>query len=652
MPGVSAALMLVAGAFDVAVASQSLEVQINPAAHEVLVAARYEVEGVGEVRFRLNERVAVRAVFGGDDEFLFVREGDELAINLTGDQSTLLILTEAKHEQDFAAGERAGVIHNHSVDAHVGPEGVFLSDGAAWHPMWIDGADGVPRLVPTEIHLAPAEGWAFVCSGEPAENAAVVEPLDEPVWHWRTPRPVDGVAIVGNRHEIAGRAHDTAHGRVEVVAHFGDRNAATAELFIDAACDYLDLYVPLLGPFPYQRFTIVENFFSSGFAYPGFTLLGPQVVAMGERALAPGYLDHELVHNWFGNGVYVDPGSGNWCEALTSYCANYYRRVAEGGEEAGRAHRRDLLMKLSADPVSNDNGPLGAFGGQSGTPIARFVGYDKGAFVFIMLEHGPTPPEDPAVIDRSLFFAALQLFIRDHLGRRASWDDLRRAVEQVYGESRETFFQHWVREHHVPLTPDVITRGAVAAFLKQLSGDEVVDLRPGMDGGGRFVEIDPDFRVYRALPPAQIIPTIAGTLGAGGVRAVTLESRTEATALIERLGAREEGENLILIGRAAIEMHRDLIARAAEPIELAKSSFTIGEATFDHADHAVLHSMPHPDRPGRFITVFHANGEAGWSRLRLATFYTRDSTVVWNGDEVIHRAVFEPSRRAYREPEE
>jgi len=652
MPGVSTALMLMAGAFDVAVASQSLEVQINPATHEVLVAARYEVEGVGEARFRLNERVAVRAVLGDDEEFLFVREGDELAVNLTGDQSTLVILTEAKHEQDFAAGERVGVIHNHSVDGHVGAEGVFLSDGAAWHPQWIDGAGGTPRLVPTVIRLAPAEGWAFVCSGEPDDNAAVAGSLDEPVWHWRAPRPVDGVAIVGNRHAIAARAHDTAHGRVEVVAHFSERNAAAAELFIDAACDYLDLYVPLLGPFPYQRFTIVENFFSSGFAYPGFTLLGPQVVAMGERALAPGYLDHELVHNWFGNGVYVDPEGGNWCEALTSYCANYYRRVAEEGEEAGRAYRRDLLMKLSADPAANDNGPLGTFGAAMTAPVSRFVGYDKGAFVFMMLEHGPTPPEDPAVIDRSQFFAALQLFIRDHLGRRASWDDLRRAVEQVYGESRETFFQHWVREHHVPLTPDVITRGAVAAFLKRLSGDEIVDLRPGMDDRGRFVEIDPDFRVYRAMPPAQIIPTIAGTLGAGGVRAVTRETREEATALVDRLGARDDGENLILIGRAAIDEHRDLIDRAAEPIELAESSFTIGATTFDHPDHAVLHCMPHPDRPGRFITVFHANGEAGWSRLRLVTFYTRDSTVVWNGDEVIHRAVFEPSCRAYREPEE
>ena len=59
----------------------------------------------------------------------------------------------------------------------------------------------------------------------------------------------------------------------------------------------------------------------------------------------------------------------------------------------------------------------------------------------------------------------------------------------------------------------------------------------------------------------------------------------------------------------------------------------------------VLHTMPHPDSPGRFITVFHANGADGWSRLRLVPFYTRDSTIVWEEDEVVARRLFEPDRR-------
>lgn len=55
--------------------------------------------------------------------------------------------------------------------------------------------------------------------------------------------------------------------------------------------------------------------------------------------------------------------------------------------------------------------------------------------------------------------------------------------------------------------------------------------------------------------------------------------------------------------------------------------------------------MQHPDRPGRLVTVFCSNGDAGWSRLRVIRFYTRDTTIIWGDSEVIHRRLFEPDGR-------
>jgi hypothetical protein len=74
-------------------------------------------------------------------------------------------------------------------------------------------------------------------------------------------------------------------------------------------------------------------------------------------------------------------------------------------------------------------------------------------------------------------------------------------------------------------------------------------------------------------------------------------------------------------------------------------SFTVGGVTYDKPAHTVLHTMQYPGRPGRFITVFHANGDAGWSRLRVVLFYSRDTTIVWEDGRVIDRGVFEPDRR-------
>lgn len=668
------AAALLGPAQDASISRQIITVQFAPERNHVLFTYRAVVDGVGSLIFRLHPDVQVKAVLADREEVLITREPaddgsrhDRITVNLTGDESRLDFLCEAVLRQDVSRGERAGVIHNHSVNAHIGPEGVFLSDGSAWHPQWID-EGGVPHLLPALIEITPLDGWAFVCSGDPAGEAArprsnerpateatgqtrsperapmprpAPDDLARPIWTWETPRGVDGVAVVGNRHVLKGITHDTIHGPVEIVTHFSDRNAPQSDLYLDAAASYLDLYVPLLGPFPYQRFSIVENFFSSGFAYPGFTLLGPQVVAMGERSLAPGYLDHELVHNWWGNGVYVDPRSGNWCEALTSYCANYFRRVHEGGEPAGREYRRGIIMRASADP-SLDNGPVGRFGVDAA--IDRFVGYDKGSFVFMMLEHGPGIP--PEQTDRTAMFAALKRFAAEFMGRRATWNDLRRTIEAEWSESRADFFARWIDSHNVPRTPAAWSSAAMGTFRRDFfSGDELLDVGFGRDEQGAWREIDPGFLVYRLLPPEQVIPTLAGTLGPGGMRVAGDAERPEFDAFLPRVNHDEKGENLLLIGAKAIAAHRALIERAANAIAVRDGSFTLGDAVFADPEHAVLHTMPHPDQPGRFITIFHANGDAGWSRLRLITFYTRDSTIVWKDEQVIDRRVFEPSRR-------
>ena len=71
----------------------------------------------------------------------------------------------------------------------------------------------------------------------------------------------------------------------------------------------------------------------------------------------------------------------------------------------------------------------------------------------------------------------------------------------------------------------------------------------------------------------------------------------------------------------------------------------VGGVTYDKPTQTVLHTMQYPGRPGRFITVFHTNGDADWSRLRLILYYSRDTTVVWEDGRVISRGVFEPDRR-------
>ncbi|MEE8459446.1 MAG: hypothetical protein V3S08_06220 [Phycisphaerales bacterium] len=589
--------------------NQILRVDLTPDTHAATISSRLRFHGKGVLRIQLTRHADIGQILLDGDPVEFSHDGDLLTVTIDKSPSELVIDYHARLVEDVAAGERAGEIHNQSVQAHIGPDGVFLSDGAAWHPRPLDD-DDLPALHRISVDIEPLMGWALVASGDPAAH---LQSITDPVWNWRTPRPVDGLAIAGGRHELHGRVHMTSHGPVEVVMQVPAEHGELASLFLDAAGEYLDLYTPLLGAFPYKRFSIIENFFSSGFAYPGFTVLGPRVVAMAPRSLAPGYLDHELLHNWWGNGVYVDPDDGNWCEAMTSFCANYFRRIADDGAEAGRMYRRGILMKLSTDPDALDDGPLGAFGTDGGP--GRFVGYDKGTFFFIMLSGLSSYDSEHSAGEAP--WRSLRRFAESHMGRRADWADIQQAFETTMGPDKpagwlDDMFRRWVREHTVPGADD---------------------------------EPDPQYMQYRVLPPEQIIPTVAGTTGKGGMAVEADASRPQINEFLERTKAPASAQNLMLIGAYSIAERADLIRRTTDPIVIAGDGFTVGGVSYDGPGQAVLHTMQYPGRPGRFITIFHSNGETGWSRLRLILFYTRDSTIVWDHGQVIARRVFEPGDR-------
>jgi hypothetical protein len=526
---------------------------------------------------------------------------------------------EGRFQDDVASGERVGQIHNFSVDAHIGEDGVFLSDWAGWYPTPVD-EDGNPILRTIQLQVDSIDGWEFVGSGDPMDDG-----------DWITPRPVDGMALVGNKHVVSTRFVPTSKSIVTVSVHLDPSHADKANYYLDAAEQYLKLYTPLLGKYPYEQFTIVENFFSSGFAYPGFTVLGPRVVGMAPKSLAPGYLDHELLHNWWGNGVYVDATYGNWCEALTSYSANYGRRALEDGAEDARKYRRGLLNKVSLNPTL-DNGSLSGFGSAdpSDGQVDRFVGYDKGAFVFMMLED---VLNGGAVKDASTskIWPMLARFAKDNMGKSASWKEIQVAAEQTFPNRGsgwlDSFFKYWVYEHNVPRTSsDLIA--VPPQTLEVLSGKN-------------WVSIDPDYRYYRLFPKGQISPTIAGTLSGTTVEIdKTEEVLNDTGAWLADVSA---GSNKLLIGSEPIQEHAQLLAKCKDAITFTDTGFTVGGETYEGDDIAVLHTMNHPENDGEFITLFYSVGDAGWERLRFIWYYTKDTTVIWNANETLLRRVFEPS---------
>src|SRR5258707_15462104 len=106
-------------------------------------------------------------------------------------------------------------------------------------------------------------------------------------------------------------------GGVKAMAFLRKPDKALADRYLDATAQYLEMYRGLLGPYPYSKFALVENFWETGYGMPSFTLLGEQVIRF-PFILHSSY-PHELLHNWWGNGVFVDLAGGKWCVGLTAF---------------------------------------------------------------------------------------------------------------------------------------------------------------------------------------------------------------------------------------------------------------------------------------------------------------------------------------------
>ncbi|MFN3480696.1 MAG: hypothetical protein ACK415_09970, partial [Thermodesulfovibrionales bacterium] len=156
--------------------------------------------------------------------------------------------------------------------------------------------------------------------------------VDTEYSEWKGSVPVDGLYLIASRFVI-----DTVEaGGIRYSTYLTGENAHLSKVFIEGSKRYIEFYSRIIGDYPFRDWAVVENFFSSGYGMPGFTLLDPLVIRQGERILRPGYIDHEIVHSWFGNYVYPDYSKGNWVEAITTYLTNYYYKEVFSGEDEAR----------------------------------------------------------------------------------------------------------------------------------------------------------------------------------------------------------------------------------------------------------------------------------------------------------------------------
>ncbi len=390
----------------------------------------------------------------------------------------------------------------------------WLSAHEAWLPE-IPGA--VTRF---RMRLRLPAGWSAVSEGSPWRESG-----------WCTERPVEGVDLLWGRFH---RYTTQGAGRVQRLAYLLEPDETLAQRYLDAAGRYLTLYSRLIAPYPYPKFALVENDRQTGLGFPSFTLLGSRVLRL--PFIVDSAFPHEIVHNWWGNGVYIDGARGNWSEGLTTYFADYALREAQG---RGAEFRRTALQKYADYVQRHRDLPLAEFRSRH-DERAHAVGYHKGMMFFHMLRRRLG---DEAIME------GMRRFWDAYQGRRAGFAQLREALEAVSGTDLAAFFRQWVQRAGAP----ELALGEVRAVrrpegwrlrfeLRQRQSDPAFDLvvpvAVGLMGRAQALEtvvhmngkritvdlpvpaqptvlaVDPAFDVFRRLDRSERPPSLGSVWGA------------------------------------------------------------------------------------------------------------------------------------------
>jgi hypothetical protein len=422
-------------------------------------------------------------------------------------------LSDQKEEYTRGFRQTSGVVSS---------AGVYLSGGSFWYPHF--GGD----LLTFEMEVKAPSGWQVISQGSGTSRD------ERGVARWVSRQPMDEIHLVGGPLIVT---RDRA-GSVETLVYLHERDAALASKYLTTTAQYLEMYARLIGPYPYDKFALVENFWETGYGMPSFTLLGRDIIRF-PFILHSSY-PHEILHNWWGNSVFVEYGSGNWAEGLTAYLADH---LVQEQRRRGADHRRAALQKYRDYVKDGRDFPLIDFRSRD-SAATEAVGYGKTLMTFHMLRRR---------IGDDRFKAMLAQLYRDHQGRRASWTDVARASETAAATNLQAFFADWTARPGAPAfevrVEGVARSGAgyvVTGAMRQTQQGPpyrmdvplVVQTERGFTthavrfaGPTATIEIaladrplmlhvDPYFDVFRKLDPAETPPSISQIFGEPRILAV------------------------------------------------------------------------------------------------------------------------------------
>jgi aminopeptidase N len=634
-----------------------LKIALNPAETRLsgFDTVTVDARNASSLAFLLSQTASVHSVSISGNSRPFSFKTGQLLIPLKSSDRKNPLLVEIQYSTSFHDPVPDTFVNTdnpgYGVTGIISRRGTFLQAGAGWYPE-IPGSRPTFRL----LVEAPAGTLAVTsgrCLGHETKSGRTFS-------EWETGFPSEGLSLSAGPYAVAEKK--TAD--VTIATYFFPESASLSQDYLSAAVKYMALYKELIGPYPFQQFSIVENFFPTGYGFPSYTLLGSTVIRL--PFILETSLGHEIAHCWWGNGVLVDPRQGNWCEGLTTYLADYLYKE-RSSEEEGRQYRLQILRNFTTLVNPGNDFPLSQFKGRHDPP-SQAIGYGKAAMVFHMLRR--------RIGDRA-FWDGLGDVYRAKLFKEASWKDFQIAFERRAGISLESLFKQWVSRKGAPqfsfqnpvvkkeeaswtITGSIVQKEPsyeldLPIRLKASSseqdnkvlvrGTETAFKISSQDRPSRMV-VDPECDVMRVLYPSEIPPSVNSLKGSPSVllvlpKASFLQSKKIAGFLAESLSLKKfrilsedelketdlKQNDLLLVG---LPENGSLPFKRPEGLVLQEQRFEVNGTDYDRPSDSffgVFQSSAHEER---VVALFQPLSEKHADEVaRKITHYGRYSYLVF-----------------------
>lgn len=540
-------------------------------------------------------------------------------------ETTLSICYEAPFRDPVPADPLYTEDPGYGVAGIISPRGTFLLAGSGWYPE-------LPGSRPTfRLQVQAPEGVEAVTEGKRLRRETS---QGQTTSVWEVTHPVGGLALSAGRYAVTQRHVDG----IPIYTYFYPANDHLSEAYLNATARYVNLYSKLLGPYPFEKFAVVENFFPTGYGFPSYTLLGSAVIRL--PFIVETSLGHEVAHSWWGNGVLVDFTSGNWSEGLTTYLADHLYKEMASPKQA-RRYRLGILRDYATLVPPQKDFPLSRFTTRQ-SASSRVVGYGKAAMVFHMVRD---------LIGDEAFWQALRELFREKRFQQASWSEFAMVFGRAGGCDLNEFFRQWVSR---PGAPSLALSGVAAsrdsrgwkvtgrlvqkppyydlqvpmrvetagkpieATIHVPAGKRAFTLRS--DAVPRRLLVDPEVNLFRRLDPTEIPPSINSIRATTSLVAVASRGLSDpmlsaSKLLLEALGQKEaplipedealthrlRGHDVLFLG-----MPNQKAFSVALPKELSASvnRFSVLDETYDAPGDVLFAVLPDPEGGSRRLALF------------------------------------------------